>query len=426
MSDAFIEAKSTGHEPNEQLTNKPFFAFLHFYQPPRSILRPDGRTISVVPQINEEIFQQCYQPLLVEGWAIKPGVVFSLYPSLRSWIKKNHPGEWEKIKTNIDNLPDKEYAVVGDSLIHSILPLHSLEDQKILIAAGKQSFKKDFSFDPKGIWLPEGAVSIETLRIAVEAGYEFVVLKDNQLTKTNHNPSWVELGNGSRIAVVFFSGNTTDIVANQPEKTNNGDNFLKKETTDQGLSFGVDGETFNHHLPNKHYFLDYIITPTILEKNNLIPLNIKSAIANLKDDEITEIKENSSWSCPHAFGRWTGEEKCNCDNPSPEILQQKQIFYQTLKSYNEKINALLEEKVGDSWKDQIINLLVELSDIIFTGGDFISIVRNKISGQELQNLFLAKIYAYLGMTSCSWFFGGADRPERAIPAESIEVIKSLI
>ena len=416
-----------------------FFSLLHGYQPPRKIRMPTGNLTELLPEKNEEIFQECYQKLFVEGAAIKPGVVFSLYPSLRSWIKVNHPGDWEKIKTNIAGLLNKDYQILGDSLIHAILPLLSRTDQDILVKAGRRAYEKDFGFSPKGIWLPEAAVSDKTLSLLTDNGYEFVVLGKDQLVNLPEaagpgKPVDIFLSDGKKITVFYFDKETSGTIAFHPEETNTVEQFLNEQRKKgNDIDFGCDAETFGHHQKNgKDIFFDLLTDPEVLEAAGLQALNPAKFFGKDKTRSKAKVKKNSSWSCPHDLARWMGS--CGCaGGDCAAVSEEKKAAFINLYSHNQRINKQIKS-VFDSfypdinWQEELINLLVEYKDEIFTGGDFIERIKTQVENPLLQNLYAQKIYALLGVTSCGWFHQdatGQERVERQIPQKCLETIRCL-
>src|ERR1700737_110489 len=95
-----------------------FGAIGHAYQPPRKIFMPNGQKPfdmsfdSGDGGVNGRIFRETYGPLLSNAAkGIPPHLVFSFYPTIREWIKKERPGDYEIIINNISSLPksEKEY-----------------------------------------------------------------------------------------------------------------------------------------------------------------------------------------------------------------------------------------------------------------------------------------------------------------------------
>lgn len=400
--------------------------FLNAYQPPRDILLPSGRKLGVLPWINEQVYQESYKPVLVDSEKLPEAITFSFYGTLREWMKANHPEDFEKLKQRIANEKNKEHRLLGDSYLHIILPFLDEEDQQTLIQIGKQAFAEDFGFVPCGFWLPETAVSLDVLRNLNRQGCKYVVLKDGQLESEEHNPAVVNLGNGETMAVFHFNAPMSDDVSFKDEVTVNGDDFLRRvgRQNGHGLLLGTDFETFGHHLPERDRFIKYVADSRALGSHGFIPLDVRSRLLSL-DHHTTEVRNYTSWSCPHScLGRWTGEE-CDCDNPSEQARQDKRNFFQKLTSYHKELNRRLDA-IFPSWRNRFIQVFLSVRSDLFNGHDTSQVFQRMIPNEEIRRLFLAKTCAFIGMTSCGWFFGEGGRPEREIPKTMIEEIESLL
>ncbi len=95
---------------------------------------------------------------------------------------------------------------------------------------------------------------------------------------------------------------------------------------------------------------------------------------------------------------------------------------------NEMINAKLQV-IDPGWRTRFADAFVGLRDDIFTGVNFGPSLAVKVlemgGDEEYLKLFLAKTEVLIGTTSCGWFFGGTNTPERDIPANMIKGIQGL-
>lgn len=427
---ALIEAKlalrdreGDGGGDRERLSPSELGFFLHAYQPPRDIALPSGRRLEVLPWINEQIYHESYKPALVDGENLPEAVTFSLYGTLREWIKANHPEDIERLRQKIGKEKNREYRLLGDSYLHVILPLLDQEDQATLVEIGRQAFREDLGFVPQGFWLPETAVSSGVLDVLHRHGYRYVVLKDYQLKSNGTNPVRVSLKSGETMAVFHFDAPTSDDVSFKDETTMNGDDFLHRVgwQNGHGLLLGTDFETFGHHKKGRQWFLRYVADQRTLKQHGFSPLDVSSRLLTV-DQQTAQIREQSSWSCQHQLGRWTGE--CDCDDPSVQARQDKRDFFQKLLVYQRVINRRLDE-ISPSWRNDFIRTFLLIRKGLFSGDDISQSVGVLIPDEEIRRLFLAKTCAFIGMTSCGWFFGGENSPEREIPKTMIEEIESL-
>jgi hypothetical protein len=394
---------------------------------------------SVVPWINDQITGQVYEPVLAEVEQLPPGLITSIYAPLRSYLKKHHPDLFAKMREAVENTPDREYSVLGDPLVHVILPLLPSEDQVMLLDAGKQAFVRDFGFEPKGLWLPETAVSKEVLNNASLAGYEFVPLRDSQVTNipegisldAQHSVCFVDTGD-REIAVLLGNSGLSGFVSYSPWSTYNADEFMQeRQNNEQRNGWNsltmTDLERWGHHQEGADQFLKRALA--IQQDYGFSPINMKQELVSGAaggGKTKVDVIDDSSWSCAHALGRWKGT--CCCDEPSPQALEFKSYLYNTLQDMNNRVNGQLDAVIP-GWRKDFASLFVELSDDIFTGENFgpalLSSVEQAGGDVELAKLYLAKIEIMVGMTSCGWFFGGEGRHERDIPANMIQGVQDL-
>jgi hypothetical protein len=412
-----VEALGPVKSPERLSLEKPFLVLAHAYQPHREPLLPSGGRLNVVPGINEEIYNQVYKPIFAEGESLPTGIVFSFYPGLRDWLKDAHPQEFQKIVEKINEIPNKEYHVLGDPYIHLILPLQPKEDQDMLIKIGKEAFKRDLGFEPKGIWLPETAVSRTTLEVVSDNGYEYIALRDNQIWQSNVNPIRVNTRNGKGINVIHFNSGLSGSLSFDDVVSLNADRFLENlsRLDSQTVVVGSDIELYGHHKKDRDKFLNYLEKPGTLEKHGFIPFDVKNALEETTG-QITNINEASSWSCEHGLGRWTGE--CPCDNANDRTRSDKARFYQTLGEHGRELNSRLD--VSDpNWRTIFADFFLENRKMMFNPGELPVI-------DDSDKLFWAKYSELVGKTSCGWFFGGESSPEREIPRVMIAEIEKLV
>ncbi len=427
---------------------KPYFGILaHGYQPPRLFNveltiagKPYQAGFTVAPEYNGMITGQVYKPILSETEQLPPGLITSIYAPLRSYLKRNNPDLFAKLQAEVRNTPNREYSILGDPLVHVILPLLPSDDQQMLLEAGKQAFINDFGFAPKGLWLPETAVSKEVLHNAAAAGYEFVPLRDDQVKPilddtyidAEHNICVVQTDKDEEIIVVLGNSNLSGFVSYTPWSTYDADEFMRARQQDHqnnktNMIMMMDLERYGHHQIGAEEFL--IRASKIQESYGFTPLDMYRVLEKFKQGQrktFVKVKDNTSWSCIHGLARWTGD--CCCDNPSEPALRAKKEYYTNLMNMNTFVNDSLDN-IAPGWRDELTNLFVTYSDDIFTGVNFgpqlFEAVTNMGGDEEKAKLYLAKIEVMVGMTSCGWFFGADGRPERDIPSSMIKGVKDL-
>ncbi len=393
----------------------------HAYQPQRETFCPASKDrLSVVPQVNEVIYEQVYKPLLVEGKTLPRDLVFSFYPGLRDWMRSSHPDEYGRVVEKINALPNKEYQVLGDPYLHDILPLLPIEDQDLLVKIGKKAFEDDLGFEPKGFWAPETAISAETLDVLLDNGYEFVVLRDSQLKETDSNPIKVRTPSNREINVIHFNSGLSGSLSFDSEVSANADDFLNRLSgiNLNTVSIASDMELYGHHKPDRDKFLLYLEKEGILERHGFVPFDVKRVLeADDREEGVTEVWDRSSWSCEHGLGRWTGE--CGCDNPSHEASSDKRYFFQTLTKFGLQINLKLDQ-VDSDWRERFTEFFLSERELMFDSA------KKENRPIVADNLYWAKYCELVGRVSCGWFFGGKNSPEREIPRRMILEIDKLI
>lgn len=405
-----------------ELATRNFGVVGHTYQPERQIFLPDGSLLRVVPDMNERVYKEDYKPNFVDREIPPEGFVFSFYATLREWLKQAHPEGFGRMRKQVQQMPDKEYNLLGDPLLHVILPLLPTEDQDMLLRMGRAAFVADFGFEPKGIWFPETAVSKDTLWLARRNGYEFTVLRDDQITAKDQNPVYLRFNDSSEIAIFHFvSGLSGDVSFNE-YSTMNADIFLDEWIHDnrQSIAIATDTELYGHHRDAVRW-LEHLLKPDTLKRHGFAPLSIRKLLA-LGERTYTDVIENSSWSCDDNLGRWTGE--CGCDGATEETQAVKRHLFSELSGSIRIINQSLDA-LDPKWRDEFIDIFLSLRKEIVLGKDFLTDLKKSVSREKF-TLYAAKIYTFLGFTSCGWFFGKVDSPERKIPETMVSVVDKLL
>lgn len=393
-------------------------AAFHTYQPPREVTLPSGGQLLVVPEVNEKIFNQVYERILTNG--LLDGVAYSFFASLRSWTRVHHPEAMASLKRKLAIMPDANYRIIGDPLFHVILPFLSYEETKILFEAGKIAMEEDLGVCPVSVWLPECGVDVKTAQAALDAGYRALVLKDTQLVKANGDPMAAKLDRGE---ILVWTSNSwlNNAVANDAGMTISSWGFMEmiREWGGEGTFFAVDTETFGHHWQKRDEFAKWVFNRKMMIQRGLIPMDFRMKMADQKG--VTEIREGTSWSCSHGLERWVGG--CDCDGASEETRSDKRRYFEGLKDRRLRILDGLEKNAPD-WKSWMPRLLAANRHHLFGEGGA-DMVETLYANNRVKRLVKAYQMCLIGMTSCGWFFGGCDSPERIYPQKAIEEIDRL-
>ena len=153
----------------------------HFYQPERR----DPFSGEIAPQPaaapyrdwNARIDAECYKPNAERGNLRH--ISYDLGPTLASWLadqrRPTHQGFVDS-----DTPPELNDRDCGNAMAqayhHAILPLASMADRRTEIRWGMRDFELRFGRRPTGLWLPETAVDLPTLRILADEGIRYTIL----------------------------------------------------------------------------------------------------------------------------------------------------------------------------------------------------------------------------------------------------------
>jgi alpha-amylase/alpha-mannosidase (GH57 family) len=119
---------------------------------------------------------------------------------------------------------------MAQSYHHAILPLASLADRRTEIRWGLRDFDLRFGRRPTGIWLPETAVDLPTLRILADEKVKYTILAPWQAVDgrlDTRRPYRVELGGRRQIVVVFYDAALSASASFESDATMNADAFAR-------------------------------------------------------------------------------------------------------------------------------------------------------------------------------------------------------
>jgi hypothetical protein len=302
----------------------------HFYQPERR----DPFTGEIAPQPaaapyrdwNARINAECYKPNAERGNLLHAS--YDLGPTLASWLA-SHDASTHKGFVNSDIAPTADGPDCGNAMAqayhHAILPLASLADRRTEIRWGLRDFELRFGRRPTGIWLPETAVDMPTLRILVDEGVKYTILAPWQAVDSRldtRRPYRVELGGGKAIAVVFYDAALSASASFESDATMDADRFARERVLPRiaGPSFAdgtprmaviaTDGELYGHHQKFRDLFLARLVNPGPHAPDRGFDVTtLGQAIGGTPVGMFPEasVAERTSWSCHHGVLRWTGE-----------------------------------------------------------------------------------------------------------------------
>ena len=424
----------------------------HFYQPPRENpwLESVEREESASPyhDWNERITAECYATNSRSRIQNEKGritrisnnyqmISFNFGPTLLSWMEEKAGITLKGIR-QADRQSQKNQDGHGNALAqaynHIILPLATEKDILTQIRWGKADFRKRFSREPEGMWLPETAVDLRTLEILAQEGIQFTILSPQQAkrfrpldqkqwieTHGNINPRrpyWCRLSGGKKIALFFYDGRLAHGIAFENYLQNgeilfqrllNG--FDPQDSGPQLVHVATDGESYGHHRLFGDMALAYALH-ALNNDPNIQLTNYGCFLAQFPPQFEVEINENTSWSCAHGIQRWRAD--CGCRIGGPENQQAwRAPLREGLDRLKEELDLIFESRGGsvlqDPWKarDGYIQVMLDRSaenmDRFFAdhGNSRSLSLSDRITALKLLEM---QRFGLQMFTSCGWFF----------------------
>jgi alpha-amylase/alpha-mannosidase (GH57 family) len=298
---------------------------------------------------NERINAECYEPNAVTRILDQEGritriennyqkISFNFGPTLLNWIEEYSPQVYEAL-LEADKLSMARFNGHGNAIAqvynHMIMPLANRHDKITQVVWGICDFKKRFKRLPEGMWLPETAVDLDTLRILIEHGIKYTILAPRQAKRVSPvgQNRWQDVSNGSidttmsylvripsggEISIFFYDGGISHNIAFGDLLTR-GENLAntilaaagEKKDVPHLIHVATDGETFGHHHKFGEMALAYCLNH-IDEKKLARLTNYGEYLEKYPPTHEVEIFENSSWSCVHGIERW--RDNCGCNS----------------------------------------------------------------------------------------------------------------
>ncbi|MEE9265025.1 MAG: DUF3536 domain-containing protein, partial [Vicinamibacteria bacterium] len=425
----------------------------HFYQPPRENpwLEAIEAQDSAYPyhDWNQRITAECYEPNTVsrildsDDRIIKivnnyAKISFNVGPTLLAWMKENALEVYEAILA-ADRESQSLFSGHGSALAqaynHTILPLANRRDKYTQILWGIRDFEHRFARKPKGLWLPETAVDLESLEILAELGIQFTILAPTQARRVRRigSRNWRDvdgglidptmpylqrLPSGRSITLFFYDGPISRAVAFEA-LLSHGENFAHRlvgafsdqRTWPQLVHIATDGETYGHH--HRHGDMALAFALDYIERNELARLtNYSEYLEKQPPTHSVEIFEDTSWSCAHGVERWRSDCGCHTGGQLGWNQSWRAPLRDALDWLRDRLNPLYEEKaqelLRDPWaaRDDYISVVLDRSrDNIdrFLGRHAVRSLDDDQKTKALKFLELQR-HAMLMYTSCGWFF----------------------
>lgn len=403
----------------------------HFYQPPR--LDPFTGRMPVDPTAapardgNQRIAADCYRPNALAG---NLGVMsWNAGPTLAGWLAAEG-GDDVAYRGFVDG--DHGTNGLAQPFHHTILPLTSAADRRTEIRWGVRDFEVRFGRRAVGMWLPETAVDLQTLRLLVDHGIEHTILAPWQIALDDldtRRPIRIELGDGRSTVVAIYDGPLSAAVSFEAEATVDADRFVRERLLprfDQGflpdgadplVVIATDGELYGHHQPQREHFLARLVGRSAPAGLPYAAGSLDQALAAAAASEhglrVGGLRERTSWSCHHGVVRWASGCACVPDGDWKAPLR---IALERLAG---AIDAMTERLCRDlpgspdPWaaRDAYVDVVIGLR----SDADFAAERLGPRAARSNLAAFTAVMHAQrsrLSMfASCAWFWEHPDRPE---------------
>ena len=426
----------------------------HFYQPPRENpwIEEVEEQDSARPyhDWNERVSAECYGPNTASRMLDAKGrildivnnfsyISFNIGPTLFAWLEQ-HQREYYEAILAADAISRKRFHGHGSAIAqvynHMIMPLADRRDRQTQVRWGIRDFVSRFGRDPKGMWLPETAVNVESLEVLAEQGIRFTILAPHQAAEfrpiesdlpwksaadlDTTLPYLVRLPSGQSIAVFFYNGRISQAIAFR-DVLASGERFKSMLAGGFGpgnpdeprlVSVATDGETYGHHHRFGEMALSYCIH--LLEEDPSLELtNYAAFLADNPPRHEVRIAENTSWSCSHGVERW--RSNCGCATGAHPGWSQawRRPLREAVNHLVERLNGIADTlgpklfRDHRSAREHYIDLILDREEKnvhAFLERHCLKDV-DPVSALE----FLEMIrHGQLVLTSCAWFFDDLD------------------
>ena len=424
----------------------------HFYQPPRE--NPWLEAIEAQDSAhpyhdwNERITAECYAPnaaarrldgerRIVHIGSNYARMSWNFGPTLLSWMETADPETYAAI-LDADRQSRERFSGHGSAIAqahgHIILPLANERDRRTQVRWGVADFELRFGRKPEGMWLPETAVSTESLEALAAEGILFTILAPRQALAVRRfgDTEWLDassgrvdptrpylarLPSGRSIALFFYDGPISQGIAFE-RLLDSGDGFAARlrnagsprPSGPELIHVATDGETYGHH----HRFGDMALAHALyaLERDPHVTLtNYGEMLARHPPTWEARILENTSWSCAHGVERWRSD--CGCSSGRPGWNQAwRTPLREGLDELSRTLGAHFEARGGevfqDPWaaRDDAVRLLLDRRRASVEAFLAQHARGERSTESDVLRLRLLEMqrHALFMFTSCGWFF----------------------
>ena len=413
----------------------------HLYQPPRQ--DPWTGDVAAEPSAapfhdwNARIDSECYGPNghaeFAEGRVNNyEHLSFDVGPTLTDWLADSAPDTLRSIVLG-DESSTSAYGhggAIAHPWVHAILPLCTPADATTLVRWGITEFEFRFGRRPEGMWLPETAMDIATLRILSEQGIGYTIAAPLQVMATRSDSGeWVAgagdgrpvrislgdtPGSDSQIIVVPYDGATSSLVA-FGGGLNDGhalaQRIRERAADSAAVVVATDMESYGHH----HRFGEMALAVAIdsLSRDPNVELVTVGEIVARLDPIDGVLLAPSAWSCAHGIERWRSDCGCRLGASS----EHGQAWRAPLRAALDGVRLLVEQlpelsndlRNPPDARDAYVTVL--LDETRWSG-----FVNEHVSGDPVRARTWLELQRNLLLmySSCGWFFDDAAGHETLI------------
>ena len=444
----------------------------HFYQPPRENPWTDRvpREPSAAPfhDWNARIHSECYRAnafaRINDGAGRIEAIVdnydrisFNFGPTLARWLGRHDPSAEARLR-EADVAQRKRLGsggAIAQAYAHPIVPLSNARDARTQLVWGLHDFNRRFGHGADGLWLPETAVSPETLETLIELGVRYTILAPEQITavRMRGTEEWTAVdrdtldtgrgyfwrhrdGSGRTIALAIFDGPLSRAVA-FGETANRAESLLdavsvsaeRSKVAGQRLVLcASDGELWGHHKKFADLTLAFA-TRVEAQRRGIEVTNLGAYLARHPPAWEVQLAEGpdgegTAWSCSHGLGRWKRDCGCNMGGPEAGNQAWRGPLRRALDIVRDAAARMYEDAAGELFRDPwaardgygaVVDdpppvrdraLAVFASPRWTKGGD-----RARLAARRLLELQRATLLMY---ASCGWFFDDVAGLEGAL------------
>jgi Domain of unknown function (DUF3536)/Glycosyl hydrolase family 57 len=401
----------------------------HFYQPPR--VDPFTGTMPIDPTAapardwNERISADCYRPNALAGNL--GAMSWDVGPTLATWLETGDPIAYRGFVEG-----DRGANGMAQPFHHAIMPLASAADRRTEIRWGLRDFEVRFGRRPTGLWLPETAVDLDTLRILADEGIDHTVLAPWQVDGDDLDtrlPVRIDLGDGRSIVAALYDGLLSSAVSFEPWATVDADRFVRDRLVrrfEEGplpddasplVIIATDGELYGHHQPSREQFLARLVGQTAPVDAPYERPALSRAIAEAAARGLApaRLRERTSWSCHHGVARWT--TSCDCVPDGSWKGPLRTVLERLAGGIDALTERLARELPGspDPWdsRDAFVDVVIGAQPAAAFARDRLPPTATSAQRSSFLAVMAAQRWRLAMFASCGWFWEDPLRPETA-------------